>query len=1041
MLLLLGLPAAQPLFSPLLTDGFDNIFHLWRAVQIDALLGDGVLFSRWAPQMAHGFGYPLFQFQAPLSAYFAALAHQLGLAWPVALNLIFALALLFSGISMWLLGRALWGSWGGLVSATAYLYAPYHAYDIFYRGSLSAATAWVFAPLVLWGIWQWQTENRRRGLVTAVLAQLALMLSHEPTAYAFYPLFFLWTVWHLPQAVYQTAVVWQTAAGWRTAVRHALPLLLGLGSSAFFWLPALLERRYVQFGRVADGWPFRYFDNFLPISNLLVLPRNADPSLLNDWPPRALGAVLLATAVLGLILTWRTPKQRRTAVLLTLALGGYSLMTLALSQPLWDWLTPLHAFTPWRFLAQASFCAALLSGGIISGTRFRTSFNGYGQTVVASVAILTLSISHFGWFYPRHVDAPIDTRISGMVAWEQLSQTVGTTAKNELLPIWVERLPDPPAVPAWQDRLPADTLPATARLLTAVYGPVRSKLTLETTEPFTAVFHTLYFPGWRVQVNGTAVPVAPQPETGLLTFPVPAGQHTIEVVFGETPLRRAANLVSLASLVGLLALTIPKWRSVRQRRVHQRLPTTMNENGALASSRRMASKMLALHFQRSQPAKATTDRSDFVTTAVLLIVSLLVVGSKWGLVDRQLTPLRYSQLLSDAPVADQPVTAVFGQEIVLLGWDNFAHQLPADESLAVKVYWQPVQPLTADYRVGLTLLDANGVRWSEQGLRDYRWHRNPPPTPQWRPDSYVSTAYLVDLLSGTPPGEYQLQLSLFQRETLAPLTIFADGQTIGPWLTLGTVTVAPPRQPARPNPQYPLDFATNGLTLWGSNVDRSAAAPGDPVLLTLFWSAAAQAETAVTLNLSHNGETAAAWPITLPALPDGIWRAQLLRRLPVTLANGRYQWQLTTQTGQTVEWGDLTISAPERLMDAPEVATAVGRTLDGQATLVGYTAERVEAGRPFTVTLVWRGEQQMVQSYHVFVHLRDANGQLIAQSDGQPAGWARPTTGWLPGEYIIDRHQLSLPDPLPPGPYQLLVGLYLPGGSRLGDGIELGLGQ
>ncbi len=1043
ILLLLALPAAQPLFSPLLTDGFDNVFHLWRAVQIDALLSDGVLFSRWAPQMAHGFGYPLFQFQAPLSAYVAALAHRLGLAWPVALNLIFALALVLSGVSMWLLGRALWGKLGGLISAAAYLYAPYHAYDIFNRGSLSAATAWVFAPLVLWGIWQWQTEDRRRGLGTAVLAQLALMLSHEPTAYAFYPLFFLWTVWHLPETV------WQTAAGWRTTTSHFLPMLLGLASSAFFWLPALLERRYVQFERVADGWPFRYFDNFLPVSNLLALPRNADPSLLNDWPPRALGAVLLATAVLGLILTLRTKNQRRTAIVLSLALSGYSLMTLAISQPVWDWLTPLHAFTPWRFLAQASFCAALLSGGIVSGTRFRTSFKGYGQPVVASVAILILSISHFGWFYPRHVDAPGDTRLSGMVAWEQLSQTVGTTAKNELLPIWVERLPAPPAVPAWQDRLPADTLPPSARLITADYGPIRSKLTLETAEPFTAVFHALYFPGWRVRLNGMAVPVAPQPETGLLTFPVPAGQHTIDIVFGETPLRRAANLISLASLVGLLALTIPQWGSIRHRRdqergtpprmkIHRTCPELAEGLHRFFSALSARSAVNYLHW--SQPSKTTIDKPDFAATAVLLIAALLVVGIKWGLVDRQLTPLRVSQLVSDSPVADQPVTAVFGQEITLLGWDNFTHQVPADEPLALKLYWQARQPLTADYRVGLTLLDANGLRWSEQGLRDYRWHRNPPPHTQWRPDSYVSTAYLVDGLAGTPPGDYRLQLSLFHRETLVPLTIFAtDGQVIGPWLTLGTVTITPPRQPTQPNPQYPLDFVASGLTLWGSNVDRTAAAPGDPVLLTLFWSAAVQAETAVTLNLINNGETAAAWPITLPALPDGIWRAQLLHQLPVTLANGRYQWQLTTHSGQTIEWGDLNISAPERMMDAPEVATAVGATLDGQATLVGYTAEGVEVGRPFSVTLVWRGEQAIAQSYHVFVHLRDANGQLIAQSDGQPAGWARPTTGWLPGEYIIDQHQIPLPDPLPPGPYQLLVGLYLPGGSRLGDGIELEL--
>ncbi len=54
-----------------------------------------------------------------------------------------------------------------------------------------------------------------------------------------------------------------------------------------------------------------------------------------------------------------------------------------------------------------------------------------------------------------------------------------------------------------------------------------------------------------------------------------------------------------------------------------------------------------------------------------------------------------------------------------------------------------------------------------------------------------------------------------------------------------------------------------------------------------------------------------------------------------------------------------------------------------------------------------------------------------------PADWQRPTTGWLPGEVIIDSHVLMLPDPLPEGPLSLRVGLYDPDtGLRLMTGTS-----
>ena len=131
LIALLAVPLLQPLFTPQLSCGFDTVFHLWRSVQAGALLDEGVLFSRWAPQMAHGYGYPLFMFQSPLSALGTAVFQQIGLSWPVALNVMYGLGLVASGWTMWWLARTFWGNWGGLVAAVAYLYAPFHAYVAF----------------------------------------------------------------------------------------------------------------------------------------------------------------------------------------------------------------------------------------------------------------------------------------------------------------------------------------------------------------------------------------------------------------------------------------------------------------------------------------------------------------------------------------------------------------------------------------------------------------------------------------------------------------------------------------------------------------------------------------------------------------------------------------------------------------------------------------------------------------------------------------------------------------------------------------------
>jgi hypothetical protein len=51
---------------------------------------------------------------------------------------------------------------------------------------------------------------------------------------------------------------------------------------------------------------------------------------------------------------------------------------------------------------------------------------------------------------------------------------------------------------------------------------------------------------------------------------------------------------------------------------------------------------------------------------------------------------------------------------------------------------------------------------------------------------------------------------------------------------------------------------------------------------------------------------------------------------------------------------------------------------------------------------------------------------MADQVDSKPSNGSNPTWAWIPGEVVLDKVVLTLPDSVPPGQYSLLVGLYDP---------------
>jgi hypothetical protein len=201
------------------------------------------------------------------------------------------------------------------------------------------------------------------------------------------------------------------------------------------------------------------------------------------------------------------------------------------------------AATPLILAAFASVLRRVLKPAVAAGL------------LLALIGILAVLAARCQWtnlgrFY--HPLAAPDHALSAQayLRWERTmkTQTVGSNV-GEYLPRWTAgRKPGacPPRALAGCQVL--ERRPAWLGGAFAVSVPRRSP----------CLYGALYYPGWRVLCDGRGAVCRPSQE-GLVSFVAPAGTNTIELRFGETPLRKAADglsLLSAALMAGLGAVAV-----------------------------------------------------------------------------------------------------------------------------------------------------------------------------------------------------------------------------------------------------------------------------------------------------------------------------------------------------------------------------------------------------------------------------------------------------------------------------------------------------
>ncbi|MEW5989295.1 MAG: hypothetical protein AB1791_21930, partial [Chloroflexota bacterium] len=699
------------------------------------------------------------------------------------------------------------------------------------------------------------------------------------------------------------------------------------------------------------------------------------------------------------------------------------------------------------------------------------------------------------WLFPHYYPAPADLTPLDLLRFEAETGALGTTSGADYLPIWVEQ--PPPAATLWPlyeassphyviPRLDMTTLPPGATISQAHYGLTTAELSLDSPAAFQARFHWYYFPGWTAELDGRPLEVFPSGPHGLLTTEIPAGRHTLTLTFGDTPLRRFANGLSLVSLVVFVGLlVIGNWRLAGGRwQVAGGRWQVAGGRWQVAGGRwQVAGGRWRVAGGRWQVAgggwqvaggrwQVAGGRWPAITNYQWLITIVLGVGLfifKTAYLDRVDNPFRYSRFDGrQVTGVDVPLQVNFGGQMVLMGYDLAGATVAADEPLDLTLYWRIIPPLTTEYSVAVHLVDDQGRRFGQADSQ----HPAGYPVTRWLADQYGRDLHSLTPWPGTPPGEYTLLVSVYDQPSGRRLDVLdGSGRSTGATYALAVVQVGRPARWPAPSEVVtrPVLAADLGGQMQLSGLDGLAGEVevGHPLHFTLFWQATAAptGDYQARLRLLAAGGRVAAEAIFPPGradYPTSQWAAGEMVRdgraflVPAVyqqqpVVAGRYGLWLDLLDGDErplaagVELGQVEVVVPPRRFGRPSPVYPTAVAFGEAATLVGYNVSptSLAAGDTLNLTLFWEAMVPADRSYTVFVHLVGADQVIYAQQDQLPAAGGRPTTGWLAGEIIEDAYQLTVRADAPAGLYQLRVGLYDPGsGERLlatgGDGRALG---
>ena len=515
--------------------------QVMRLFQMEKCLQDGQVPCRWAPDMAYGYGQPMFNFYSAFPYYLGGFTHLVtSLSLIDTVKALFIIAILFSGLGMFLLSKKFFGFWGGLVSAIFYVYAPYHALDLYVRGAVSESFSLMLLPILWLTIYE-VIKNPKTKWILSLSATLAALLSTHNVSTMLYV---------IPSALW--AIFWlfvERKNFIKSIISLAIGGALGVSIASFFIIPVFVEKNFIQSEFLTVNY-LNYQNHFVSLRQLFLERKwGYGPSIFGDTDDISfqLGIVhWIASGIVGLLVFRKLVKKefeiKVFMVSLLLFLAGFaSFMTHAKSLFIWQSLESTLAFVqfPWRFLGLSIFFMSFAAGYIIPKTRIIKQY--FAMTLI--FLSIALNYSYFTplYYFPQDTD---QSKLSG--------ESFIIQSKAAILDYLPKTAKQDPHSQAGKPSVAAGDGEISNFI-------VRSNFFFFDAQMYhdgTVDIPVTYYPGWEVVDVDKLIPSRPDGILGTIYIDLSEGKHLIKGRFRETPLRQTANIITLVGFGIFLVIFI-----------------------------------------------------------------------------------------------------------------------------------------------------------------------------------------------------------------------------------------------------------------------------------------------------------------------------------------------------------------------------------------------------------------------------------------------------------------------------------------------------
>ncbi|KKR87213.1 hypothetical protein A2875_04950 [Candidatus Gottesmanbacteria bacterium RIFCSPHIGHO2_01_FULL_46_14] len=522
---------------PLLYSGFFPMHddtQVGRVVVMGRAVRNGQFPVRWVTDLGYGYGYPLFNFYGPLPYYVGGALYAAGLSGLTATKLMFALGIIGAGLTMFLFVQYLFGNLAGLVAAVAYVYAPYHAVEIYVRGAVGEFWMFMFLPIIFLGLVMASKNFRFGGVVVGSMGLAGVILSHTIMGYI--------TTLGLALGIgmYGLAVLLFGKGSMVTFRNYVLLLLFGLGLTMFFWLPAFFEMGFTSVAGQIGTTAF-WGDHFVCLGQLWQSDWGFGGSVPGciEGMSFKLGKVHLLLGALGgiALIVFSKRVSLKTRIIFRTVFFLF-VCSIILMTPLsgWVWqIVPEASFIqyPWRMLVFSVFGLSVFAGASVVLVQKQ-----WMRGIFVLIAVLGI------------------VGVNGKLFEPQYGYTRDPAAfeTDEELRFRVSKISDeylPPSVtkPGAAGEIPKTTVktPNNGSVETEIDTETYTKAMITVREQEMVTINRAHFPGWRYYIEGKEI--EPALDHGLPTIVLPAGTYLFQSRFTDTPVRIVGNVVSLLSIL------------------------------------------------------------------------------------------------------------------------------------------------------------------------------------------------------------------------------------------------------------------------------------------------------------------------------------------------------------------------------------------------------------------------------------------------------------------------------------------------------------